>query len=366
MTTLLHLIRWFVGLLFIFSGLVKANDPLGLSYKMQEFFELWKWHALDPYALVSSVLLNSFEIIAGVALLAGWGFRYISWLLLLLILFFTALTGYTYVTGMPKNCGCFGDCLPISSGVSFAKDVLLTLLIGALLFLYKDQDKKPPSLQKSWPVIFAALFSIGLQVVALLYLPLVDCLPYKEGVNISEGMKMPSNAVADSFIIEFTYRKSGKEIRFPASDFPADFSSQYEFVKREDRLVRKGTNNEPPIKGFVLNGLSGADSTEAILQTDRAIWVWAASVASFDSWGPQLTRLAAVAAEKKLPVFFITAQPEKASAQLAANKLTSILVYSCDLKAIQTAARVDPTVMLVNKGVITKKRSLRNWKRVIE
>ena len=175
MTTLLHLIRWFVGLLFIFSGLVKANDPLGLSYKMQEFFEIWKWQALDPYTLFGSVLLNSFEIIAGVALISRWAFRYVSWLLLFLILLFTVLTGYTFVTGMPKNCGCFGDCLPISSGVSFAKDVLLTLLIAALLFLYKDDTKKLPSLSKSWPVLTATFISLGLQLYALVYLPVVDC-----------------------------------------------------------------------------------------------------------------------------------------------------------------------------------------------
>lgn len=367
MTTLLHFIRWFVGLLFIFSGLVKANDPLGLSYKMQEFFEIWKWQALDPYTLFGSVVLNSFEIIAGVALITRWAFRYVSWLLLFLILLFTLLTGYTFVTGMPKNCGCFGDCLPISSGVSFAKDVLLTLLIAALLFLYKDDTKKIPSLSKSWPVLIATFFSLGLQLYALFYLPVVDCLPYKEGASIAEGMKMPANAVADSFAIEFTYRKNGKEIRFSASDFPADFSSQYQFVKREDRLIRKGSNNEPPIKGFALSGQSGADSTDAILTTEKAIWIWASSVDGHANWSGRLAEIATAADQKGIPVFFITAQPNEAISKLRAIPLTSISVYGCDLKAIQTAARVDPTVMMVKRGgTIIKKRSLLNWRSVIE
>src|SRR5690349_5016780 len=115
MKNLVTVIRILVGVLFIFSGLVKANDPLGLSYKMQEFFEIWGLHQFHSWTLLMSVLMNAFEIIAGFALLLGWRIRLFSWLLLLLIIFFTFLTGYTFVTGNPKNCGCFGDCLPISS-----------------------------------------------------------------------------------------------------------------------------------------------------------------------------------------------------------------------------------------------------------
>src|SRR5436190_18950870 len=115
MKVLVSLARIVVGLLFIFSGLIKANDPLGLSYKMQEFFEIWGMEKFNSWTLASSVLMNGFEIIAGFALLLGWRIKLFSWLLLLLILFFTFLTGYTYVTGKPTNCGCFGDCIHITA-----------------------------------------------------------------------------------------------------------------------------------------------------------------------------------------------------------------------------------------------------------
>ncbi len=94
MKTVISLIRWFVGLLFIFSGLIKANDPLGLSYKMQEFFEVWGWHFLNDYTLVFSLGMNVLEVVAGVAVIVGWRKRSVSWMLLLLIIFFTFLTGY--------------------------------------------------------------------------------------------------------------------------------------------------------------------------------------------------------------------------------------------------------------------------------
>lgn len=366
MRIFLLLVRWWVGVLFIFSGLVKANDPLGLSYKMQEFFEVWNWHGLSDYTLPASVVLNGVEIIAGVALLTGFAFRYIGWMLLLLILLFTGLTGYTFFTGMPKNCGCFGDCLPISAGFSFGKDILLTILVAVLLFLYKKTERASFTVKSSIPVLAATLFSAGLQFYALRYLPPVDCLPYKEGANISEGLKMPANAIADSFVIEFTYKKNGKEIRFPASEFPADFSSDYVFEKREDRLIRKGSNNEPPIKGFALQGSSGVDSTTSILNTDRGIWVWASSVRAFDFFIGGLNDLVKNARAKRIPVFFITAQTQQASDQLKRYGLNDVPVFSCDLKAIQTAARVDPTVMLVTKGTIVKKKSLECWRSVIE
>ncbi|MEY3563474.1 MAG: hypothetical protein RLZZ294_1480, partial [Bacteroidota bacterium] len=89
-----HIFRFIVGVLFIFSGLIKANDPSGLSYKMQEFFEVWNLSALNDATLVFSILMIAFEIIAGVAVLLGWQFNLFSWLLFGLIVFFTFLTGY--------------------------------------------------------------------------------------------------------------------------------------------------------------------------------------------------------------------------------------------------------------------------------
>ena len=141
MKILVNLVRVIVGLLFIFSGLVKAIDPLGLSYKMQEFFELWGMTQFNEHTLWLSVVMIAFEIIAGVALLLGWQMKLFSWLLLLLILFFTFLTGYAYLSGKFKNCGCFGDCIPITPLTSFVKDIVLTVLI---FFLFANKKKIQP------------------------------------------------------------------------------------------------------------------------------------------------------------------------------------------------------------------------------
>jgi uncharacterized membrane protein YphA (DoxX/SURF4 family) len=153
MKLVINIARFIVGLLFIFSGLVKAIDPLGLSYKMQEFFEIWNqglskgssflnntlvnfFEYLHGHSLALSVLMIVFEIIAGLAVLLGWRMKFFSWLLLILIIFFTFLTGYAYYSGKFTNCGCFGDCIPISPSTSFFKDLILLALI---VFLFANR-----------------------------------------------------------------------------------------------------------------------------------------------------------------------------------------------------------------------------------
>ncbi|MEI9807755.1 MAG: MauE/DoxX family redox-associated membrane protein [Bacteroidota bacterium] len=173
--------RILVGLLFIFSGLIKANDPHGLSYKMQEFFELWGMDKYNSWTLLLSVLMNAFEIIAGFALLLGWRIRLFIWLLLLLILFFTFLTGYTYITGKPTNCGCFGDCIPITAKTSFLKDVALTVLIAFLFWQQKNIRPLLPGKANTIAMLLVTIFSFGIQWYTLNYLPVFDCLPYKKG-----------------------------------------------------------------------------------------------------------------------------------------------------------------------------------------
>src|SRR5580698_5133794 len=143
MKILISIIRSLVGVLFVFSGLIKADDPLGLSYKMQEFFEVWNFHWFDHVTLAFSIIMIVFEIVAGVALLLGWRIRLFSWLLLLLMLFFTFLTGYAYLSGKVRECGCFGDCIPLTAGESFVKDLVLSALV---LFLFGVRDRIKPIL----------------------------------------------------------------------------------------------------------------------------------------------------------------------------------------------------------------------------
>lgn len=359
MKTAVNIVRVIVGLLFIFSGLVKANDPLGLSYKMQEFFEIWGLHKFNSWTLLMSVLMNAFEIIAGFALLLGWRIRLFSWLLLLLIVFFTFLTGYTYITGTPKNCGCFGDCLPITSKTSFLKDVALTVLIG---FLFWQQKKIKPLFKEKWVTLtmfFITLFSFGFQWYTLKYLPLVDCLPFKKGNSIPEKMKMPKNAIPDSTVITFIYKKGGKEVEFTADKFPADFNADtYQFVSRYDKLIRKGKNNEPPIKGFVLSGETNVDSTAFVLEQPYAVLLFVENFSKAgNGWINQFEKISSVARSRSVPLFIVTAEPEKARDIAAKTTFATIQIFKCDYKVIETASRAPATVYVLEKGTVRGKWS---------
>ncbi len=364
MKPLLHISRILVGLLFIFSGLVKANDPHGLSYKMQEFFELWDMTQFNSWTLAFSVLMNAFEIIAGFALLIGWRIKLFSWLLLLVILFFTFLTGYTYVTGKPTNCGCFGDCIPITSKTSFLKDVVLTVLIG---FIFWQRNKIRPLFSKKISALLMLLvtvFSFGIQWYALKYLPLVDCLPYKKGNSISEKMKVPAGALPDSFAIRFIYEKGGKQFEFAPADLPADLDS-YNYVSRTDKLVRKG-NAEPPIKGFVLTGITGEDSTAVVLSQPYAIILFSEDFSTpFSYWKDDFIKLYTAAKAKNIPVYAVTSRREEVTNNFAGTPLTEIPVFVCDHTAIRTAARANPTIFLLTKGAITDKQSYKRMDKIL-
>lgn len=354
-----HIARILVGLLFIFSGLVKANDPLGLSYKMQEFFEIWGLHGFDNRTQLMSVLMNAFEIIAGFALLLGWRIKLFTWLLLLMIVFFTFLTGYTYITGKPKTCGCFGDCIPITSKTSFLKDVALTVLIG---FLFWQQKHIRPLFREkglTLTLFVITLFGFGLQWYTLKYLPVVDCLPFKKGNSIPEKMKVPTHAIPDSTVITFVYKKDGKQIEFTADKFPADFNPEtYQFVSRYDKVVRKGRNNEPPIKGFVLSGESNQNFTGFVLEQPYAVLLFIENFSKAgNGWKKKFEEVYTKAKEKNIPAFLVTAEPGKAAATTAGTSFSTIQVFKCDDKVIETAARAPACVYVLEKGTVRGKWS---------
>ena len=357
--------RIIVGILFIFSGLVKANDPLGLSYKMQEFFDLWGMAQFNSWTLLMSVLMNAFEIIAGFALLFGWRIKLFSWLLLLLIIFFTFLTGYAHLSGKFKNCGCFGDCLPITTKTSFIKDILL---LGLINFLFWQRKKiKPLFTDRAGTIVMlgVTICSFGFQWFTLSYLPIKDCLPFKQGNNITEQMKMPAGARPDSFAINFVYEKAGKEYEFSPAQLPADLDT-YKFISRKDKLIRKG-NAEPPIKGFSLSGETNEDSTQIVLSHPYAVLLFCEDFSvPVSKWNNDFSKIYAEAKAKNIPVYLITTQPAVAPKAIRGTSFADIKIFKCDFTAIRTAARTNPCLFILKQGTIVNKWSYKTMSNAIE
>jgi uncharacterized membrane protein YphA (DoxX/SURF4 family) len=356
--------RIIVGVLFIFSGLIKADDPLGLSYKMQEFFEIWGMQGLYDYTLALSVLMIAFEIIAGVAVLVGWKMNMFSWLLLLLTIFFTFLTGYALFSGKVRECGCFGDCIPLTAQQSFIKDLVLLLLI-ILIFINRHKINAYWSARRS--IIFLAVatfFAFGLQWYVLRYLPVVDCLPYRVGKNIPEQMKVPKGSIPDSTVITFVYEKQGKQIEFTADKFPDDFDdSVYHFIKRYDKLVRKG-NAEIPIKDFVLLTAEGADSTKEIINySGYQVFLFTKGMENSNTrWTDDYLLLHKKLKSKNIKTIIVTSDYDNTSSWMRKAGIgEGVSLFKSDFVAIKTAARADPTLYLIKNGTILNKWSYANF-----
>ena len=348
-------VRWIIGLLFIFSGLVKANDPLGLSYKIQEFFEVWGWHALHDYTLLLALVLNVFEIVAGVAVIVGWQIKIVNWLLLLLIIAFTFLTGYALFSGKIKTCGCFGDCIPLSSAQSFMKDIFLFVLILILMVLSDKYHRSEFKITSVIILIISLIGSVSLQFYVLRNLPIVDCLPFKKGNNIQQQMQLPAGAIPDSFALHFIYQKNGKELSFDQAHFPDDFDSSYIYVNRKDELVKKGNGLKAAISDFSLRTLTDADSTALLFDTPKYVMIMAKDFEDETAWEGTVSKIINQAAKYKISIVLITAD-----AKTASEKFQNIPVLKCDATVMKTAARVTPTIFLMENATIKGKYSYRN------
>ena len=342
-------IRIFVGLLFIFSGLIKANDPHGLSYKMQEFFEVWGFNFLNPLSLFSSLGMNVLEVFAGIAIIVNWQTKKITWLLFILILFFTFLTGYALFSGKIKTCGCFGDCLPLTPAMSFTKDIILGFLI--VILLATNSGKVSKGIFGKLVLFAVTIGTAAFQWFVLSYLPVVDCLPFKKGNDIAEQMKVPVGAVPDSTSIEFIYTKNNKEVRFDGANFPTDFDSTYVYVDRKDKVVRKGNGLVAKIVDFYLTTKSGNDTTAALFSNSKQyVLVFAKEMNTAESWKNEFQTIYKKLQAQNIDVILVTPEAKRAAAIFG-----NINIVTSDATVIKTAARVIPTYFLMEHAIIKEK-----------
>ena len=378
MKVLVNIARGFVGGLFIFSGLVKAIDPKGLSYKMQEFFEVWArdgflpklMNTFNEHSLTFSIVIITLEVFLGLALLVGWQKKMTTWLLLLLTLFFTFLTAFVLFTGKIKACGCFGDCIPLTPTQTFTKDIILLVLVVLLLMGHKFIQ---PLFK---PIICPAILAMAISGVLFLqtyvqhHLPLKDCLPFKVGNNILELRKMPKDAVPDKFDYTFVYQKNGEKKEFGVNNIP---DSTWQFVDRKQTLVQKGKNNIPLINDFSFTTESGNDTTEAILGQEGEYYLMYTSL--FDDiknpakdWMEDIILLIkANTLNKKL--FIVTTQIEQSKKRyqvfIEGKKITQP-IFTCDATALKTVARSNPTLYLMNGSIVKQKWGLGDFKKVFK
>jgi uncharacterized membrane protein YphA (DoxX/SURF4 family) len=373
----LQVLRIIVGVLFIFSGLVKANDPSGLANKMIEFFEpsVLNIPFLIPHALAFSFFLIACEIVLGAALLLGFAWRFFAWPMLGLNIFFTFLTAYIYYwdvimhSAKVRECGCFGDCIKISNSETFWKDVIL-LLFALLLFIYRKRIRPLlPKYPNTAVFILSIFFAIGVQWWALEHLPFHDCMPYKVGNSICEGMKAPADCIQDSVEMVFVYKHNGRMEDIPMNRI-GEIDSTWTYVDRKEKIVRKGNGLcDPPIKDFVVNDYSGNSFTDPMLQDPGykfLLFLKDPAHARTDN----LDRLKAISAQaqaKGIPFYVLSSGSREANdAWQKSVQLPSAELYTFDGTASKTAMRTDPGLMLLKGCIIKGKWSFRDYPKSLE
>jgi uncharacterized membrane protein YphA (DoxX/SURF4 family) len=254
--------RILVGVLFIISGFIKANDTIGFSYKLEEYFEVFHTPIFIPYAVLLAMVICIFEIMVGVVLLVGAYSKLNAWLLLLMIVFFTWLTGYSAITNKVTDCGCFGDAIKLKPVQSFLKDVVLLVFI-VIIFIGHKHIK--PLFNQSIQTIglgISLLVTTAFTLYTYMFLPKIDFLPYKVGNNIRTMMTYPEGALRDSFEMVFIYERAGEKVELGMNEL-SKIDDTYKFVDRKDKLIRAGF--KLPIFDFKLYNAASIEYTDSLL-----------------------------------------------------------------------------------------------------
>ncbi len=365
----INFLRYFVGVWFVFSGVVKAIDPSGTAIKMEEYFEIFEksvpwlaflWKFSVEHALSISFFMIILEIYLGFALILGAWKKTTIWLLILLILFFTFLTGYSAKTGKVTDCGCFGDFLKLAPIQSFYKDVFLSVLILIILFGQKNIKELFGKLLGKIVLMSFTLASIVFAYRNIYWEPIVDFRPYQIGTSIPEGLKLPPNAKPYKYENVYTYKnkKTGVLKTFPPNQFPdaADYDN-WEYVDRKDIMIQKG--DDPKLKDFGIKDADGADVSNDFFTEEEYIFfiiIPELKKVNVDGYKKMIKVVDAAADDGRL-VFILTGSLLD-DMQAFADKYKQEYeygIFNTDATPLKTILRSNPGLLILKKGSIVGK-----------
>ena len=346
--------RIFVGILFIISGFVKLNDPLGFSYKLQEYFgtDVLNLPFLEPYALGIAVMVVVFEVVLGIFLLIGYKPKFTVWSLLLMIIFFTFLTFYSAYFDKVKDCGCFGDAMPLTPWQSFTKDIVLLVFI-LILFLGVKHIK--PIFSKLGTTVIALvgfLASLSFGYYVLMHLPAIDFRAYKIGDNLQENMMLGPDAKKAIIDYVWTYTLNGEEKTVTdRGQGPAQYD---EIIGVETKEIQAA--DLPRIQDFSIES-EDEDLTDYFLEKDKLLMIVAYDLKSAEKDGMlKLKSLADEALKKGYTVIGMTTSDEATKQNIKSVYNLAFEFYLCDEKVLKTIVRSNPGVVILNKGTVMQKK----------
>ncbi len=359
---IMHVFRYLLAATFIFSGFVKAIDPLGTAYKIEDYLISFNpsFIALFPIALPISIALSGFELIIGLNYLFNISTKKTSWWALAFMLIMTPLTLYIAIYEPVSDCGCFGDALIISNWATFYKNVVISAFIVYILIVC--QRAKPLFVYKIETIFILAFAAIALALPAysLLNLPMIDFRPYKVGVNIYNDMQIPANAPTDQFETTFILEKNGVQKEFALENYPAE-SEGWKFIDQKTVLIKKGF--EPKIKDFMIIDSEFNDITDSALTNAGTAYLIV--INSLDK--TSLTGMAKIESfynkikNSETRFFALTAASAEDVEKFKAENNIAFPFYKLDPITLKTMVRANPGIIELKNGTITKKWNWRNF-----
>ncbi|WP_418262832.1 BT_3928 family protein [Flavobacterium faecale] len=346
--------RLFVGVLFIISGLIKLNDPVGFSYKLTEYFSepVFNMPVFTPSALSIALFIVILEVVLGVFLLIGYKVKGTIWVLLLMIVKFSFLTFYSAYNDVVKDCGCFGDALHLTPWESFTKDIVLLFFIIILVFnrkLVKPLFNPKTQLFVAYGSLIASAF-MGYHV--LNHLPIIDFRAYKVGTNIQKGMEIPEGAPQSVVEMIFIYNVNGVDKEFTENDL-MKIPEGATFVDRKDKIITEGYI--PPIHDFTMEK-DGMDYKEELLKEPKLLIFVSYDLPKASTEGlKKLKELAIKAKANGYKVIGMTASTPEQITETQKKYAFDFDFYFCDATTLKTIERANPSIILLNQGTIIQK-----------
>ncbi len=354
MKILVGVARIFVGILFIISGFIKLNDPIGFSFKLQEYFsaEVLNIEFLIPFALVIAIFLVVFELVLGIMLIIGYLPKFTLWSLLLMIVFFTFLTFYSAYFDKVKDCGCFGDAMPLTPWQSFYKDAVL---LGLILLLFFNRKLITPILAPAshrWIIFLSFMLCFIFAYYVLMHLPAIDFRAYKVGNNLLEEMKIPDDAKKAEYEYQWKFLQDGEEVIIKNSGAYPNVSGKY--VGVETALISEGF--KPRIPDFSILK-DDENITQEILSKDKLLLIVAYDLRSTERKGfANIKILSEQALKKGYTVVGLTASGDDMKKEITSEFNLNFEFYQSDETVLKTIVRANPGILTLKKSTVLQKK----------
>jgi uncharacterized membrane protein YphA (DoxX/SURF4 family) len=350
---------YLLGSLFIFSGFVKAIDPLGSTYKFTDYFEAFGWNAISPLAFVLSILLSSSELLIGLCLFFKLRMKITAWALLLFMTFFTILTFYIAIKNPVTDCGCFGDALILSNWQTFYKNLIL-FVPAALVFWQRRSFRQGFKTWIEWGLVLIFVFiGIFLSVYSYRNLPFIDFRPYKIGTNISSSMVVPEGMQRDIYETILVYQKAGEKKEFTLSNAPYS-DTTWKWAETRNKLIKKGYT--PPIHDFSITSVEGDEITNSVLgDPGYSFLIVSYKLEKANRKGlEEINRFALKASAHGYSVYGMTASTSQTIITTKEWLKPPFTFYTTDEITLKTMIRSNPGLILLKEGNVIDMWSFRN------